>query len=334
MATTCCGIWLESKTAIGQTFRAPTQQGARSTQQGQPRFQSKLDRQLDAIPFDGRTAFKVLEDICKIGTRQTGTEGMRKQIAYIKDHFEKIGGKVEFQKFTFRHPLNGTAVQGVNTIIRWHPDRKRRIIIGCHYDTRPYPEKDTINPRGVFVGANDGASGIALLSELGKAMPKLKGEIGVDFVFFDAEEYVFPDRIGEYFLGSTHFAKQYIAGKRNYVYESGILIDMIADANLNLYYEQNSLDMAGQVTRSIWRTARKLRVTNFIAKKGHQVRDDHIPLNQIAKIPTCDIIDFDYPRPNARFSYWHTTEDTPDKCSPLSIAKVGWVIQEWLKSQK
>src|SRR4029077_14739122 len=82
----------------------------------------------------------------------------------------------------------------------------------------------------------------------------------------------------------------------------------------------------------IWDTARRLGVTEFIRQPGYELRDDHLPLNEIAKIPTCDIVDFDYPRPGARQSNWHTEGDTPDKCSAESLSKVGWVMLEWLRS--
>ena len=84
----------------------------------------------------------------------------------------------------------------------------------------------------------------------------------------------------------------------------------------------------------IWRTAHRLGVREFIARPGHKVRDDHLQLHNVAGIPSCNIIDFDYPRPGfrrSRNSYWHTTLDTPDKCAPLSLAKVGWVVLEWVK---
>jgi hypothetical protein len=77
------------------------------------------------------------------------------------------------------------------------------------------------------------------------------------------------------------------------------------------------------VTRSVWDAAARLRVREFIPRRKHEVRDDHLPLNEIARIPTCDIIDFDYP-------HWHTRNDLPAACSGESIAKVGRVLLEWL----
>ena len=114
---------------------------------------------------------------------------------------------------------------------------------------------------------------------------------------------------------------------------------MVGDASLQIFQEQNSLKNARPLVQSVWRVARKLGVREFIARPGYEIRDDHLPLIETAKIPAIDIIDFDYPRPGSRFGrnapqYWHTTMDKPANCSALSLAKVGWVIHEWLKAVK
>ena len=92
---------------------------------------------------------------------------MQQQQELLKAHFEKLGGRVTLQEFDARHPLDGSSVPLANLIVEWHPERKERILLCCHYDTRPFPDEDPVNPRGVFVGANDGASGTALLMRAG-----------------------------------------------------------------------------------------------------------------------------------------------------------------------
>ena len=104
---------------------------------------------------------------------------------------------------------------------------------------------------------------------------------------------------------------------------AGVLVDMIADRSLQLYMEKNSLNKAPEVTRSVWAVAKRMRVKEFIARSKYEVRDDHLALNDIAGIPTCDIIDFDY-------RYWHTTRDTPIQCSAASLTKVGKVLLQWM----
>jgi Zn-dependent M28 family amino/carboxypeptidase len=213
-----------------------------------------------------------------------------------------------------------------NLIVHWHPQRKERILLCTHYDTLPFPMLDPVNPRGRFVGANDGGSGVAVLMELAHEMPRLETNYGVDFVCFDGEEFIFrtTDR---YFLGSEFFARTYAKDPPPYRYRYGVLLDMIGDADLQIYQERNSVSWRDTrpLVDQVWATARRLGVREFIARKGYAVRDDHLPLHNIGKIPCIDVIDFDYPP-------WHTQGDTIERCSALSLAKVGWVIREWLKA--
>ncbi len=291
---------------------------------GQSRYASDLT--LDDIPFNGKRAFEYLEQLCDIGPRPSGSPGMARQQKLLEEHFRKLGGEVRFQRFQYRHPLDGSPVPMANLIVHWHPDRKERILLCAHYDTLPYPLEDPVNPKGRFVGANDGASGTALLMEMAHVIPDLDTRYGIDFVLFDAEEFIF-DMDGRFFVGSEYFARQYAGQPPPYRYRWGVLVDMIGDADLQIYQERYSMSWpkTRQLVGQIWATAERLGVREFIHRPKYAILDDHIPLNRIAGIPTCNIIDYDYP-------YWHTEADTPDKCSPLSLAKVGWVLWEWLKS--
>ncbi len=286
-------------------------------------------------PLNSARAKKYLEQLCEIGSRTTGTSGMIQQQKLLEEHFTQLGGSVTYQSFMHKHPLTGAPVEVKNLIVEWHPERTERVLLCSHYDTRPFPDRDPRNKQGVFVGANDGGSSTALLMELGHAMGKLSTKVGVDFVFFDAEELVFAERNGEYFVGSTYFAQQYVSEPPKHRYRAGILLDMVGDKDLQLYYDEASFQYAPQLAREVWDIARGLGIKEFVPRVVHSIRDDHLPLNQIARIPTIDIIDFDYPTAASRTrSYWHTTADTPDKCSGDSMTKVGAVVLEWLKRQK
>ena len=304
----------------------------------QPRKVAGRALKLSDIPFNGDRSYQALQEICKIGPRVSGSEGMLAQQKWVEEKFTELGAKVSWQKFDARHPQDGSKVPMANAIIEWHPERMERILFCCHYDTRPFPDNDP-DPRkrkGKFVGANDGASGVALFAELGRHIQELPGKTyGVDFVIFDGEELVFDANRDKYFLGSEYFAEQYRAAPPPHKYVKGVLVDMIADAELHLFYETNSFEnkVARSTMLDIWETARKLGVAEFHKTIRHEIRDDHLALNKTAKIPTCDVIDFDYPRPGAQ-TYWHTTADVPEHCSALSLAKVGWVLVEWLKQQK
>ena len=291
---------------------------------------------LDQLPIDGRLCMKMLKSVVDIGPRYSGSEGMLKQQEILEEYFSKLGAEVSYQRFKARNPLSRQGVETVemaNMIVRWHPKRARRILLCAHYDTRPFPDNDPdpSKRRGVFVGANDGGSGVAVLCALAEKMADLDSDFGVDMVLFDGEELVYNSARDPFFLGSTHFAREYAAARPKYRYTAGILLDMVADADLQIYQEVNSRRMAPEVVRQVWATAKRIGVSELRPNARHEVRDDHLPLNEIAKIPTIDLIDFDYPSPQKRETYWHTTGDTVDKCSAISMAHVGWVVWEWLK---
>lgn len=281
---------------------------------------------LKDIPFDGAEAHAYLKQICDLGPRMSGSPGMQAQQELLSKHFEQFGADVELQSFKARHPRDGSAVAMANLIARWRPEQAERILLCAHYDTRPLPDRDRVRPHGRFVGANDGASGVAVLMELARWLPELDGKLGVDIVLFDGEELVYGE-FDEYFLGSTHFAREYVANQPGPKYRWAVLLDMVGDADLRILEEVNSMRWSDTrpLVEAIWSTAKKLGVREFVPRRGPELRDDHLPLHDIAGIPACDIIDFEYP-------HWHTEGDTADKCSALSLAKVGWVLHEWLKT--
>lgn len=278
----------------------------------------------DAIPFDGDSAYKYLEALCAIGPRPSGSKGMTEQQELIVKHFTDLGASVQKQVFKVRHPLDGSAVEMANIIVSWNPEAKTRYLVCTHYDTRPFPDRDPANPKGRFVGANDGGSSSALLMELGRHMNQLRGKNGVDFIYFDGEELVFNEN-DPYFYGSKHFAQEYRMQPPAYRYRQGLLLDMVGDADLVIRQEVNSARLARYVVGDVWGAAKRLGVREFEERLGPTVSDDHLPLNEVAKIPTADLIDFEYP-------YWHTEQDTPDKCSAASLEKVGKVTYEWLRA--
>jgi len=282
--------------------------------------------------FSGARAMAHLETICGLGPRPSGSEAMIRQRDLLVAHFRAAGATVTGQAFQVRDPLTGGPVHMENLLVEWHPARRERVLVAAHYDTRPFPDRDPVDPRGVFLGANDGASGVAVLMELAGAMPTLAGPVGVDFVLFDAEEYVF-QATDRYFLGSTFFARQYAAdraaGRAARTYRCGAVIDMVGDRDLEIWQERNSVQWPDTrpVVEAIWEVARRQGRRQFVPRPRHAVTDDHVPLRMIAGIPTCDIIDFDYPA-------WHTTRDLPAACAAESLEAVGQVLLEWLRSQR
>jgi hypothetical protein len=283
------------------------------------------------IPFDGQRAYDYLKSLCALGRRPSGSPGMAAQQQLLADHFRNLGAEVELQRFEFPDPRDAkTKVPGVNLIVHWHPQRSQRILLCTHYDTLPFPVRDAHNPQGTFLGANDGTSGTALLMALGREIPGLQLSYGVDFAFFDAEEFNFvkapPD--DQFFLGAKFFAQQYVKNQPACHYRWGVLLDMIGKTGLELYFERHSIEWndTRPLVEEIWATADRLGVRAFVPRLRDDVNDDHVPLHDLGKIPTCDLIDFDYPA-------WHTEGDLPEQCSADSLAKVGWVLREWLKTE-
>lgn len=307
--------------------------GSPSSQQLSQRYVSRW--KLAEIPFDGARAYEWLQKLCDLGSRASGTPGMAQQQKLLAEHFEKLGGKTEFQSFAVRHPQTGERVDMRNLWVHWHPERTDRILVCAHYDTRPLPDRDpdlNLRRTGVFLGANDGASSVALMCVLAEKLPQLEGPWGVDFVLFDGEELVYDDDRDSYFLGSTYFAQQWVAQLQPFHYQCAVLLDMVGDAQLQIYQERNSMSWpeVRPWVHSIWAKAKELDVREFIPSRKHELRDDHLPLHDIGRIPALDIIDFDFPAPGSKVNYWHTTQDRPDNCSALSLAKVGWVVEAWL----
>lgn len=290
--------------------------------------------ELKPIPFDGERAMKYLRQLCDIGPRISGSEGMKKQQKLVTEHFEKHGGKVTRQEFEAKQYSRKDKVQMTNLIVSYFPDRPRRVMLCAHYDTRPMaheePNRQAWNRP--FLSANDGTSGVALLMELAHHMENFPTTFGVDFVLFDGEEYIFepsgPFGGGDrFFIGSDYFADQYRANlnKTPNRYEAAILLDLFAHKGAVLRVEGNSYRMAPKLVEQVWQIAKHLGAKSFRWEQGSEVSDDHLALNRVG-IPAIDIIDFD-----GYGDHWHRLSDTPDKCSPEQIAEVAKVLIAWLQ---
>jgi len=205
----------------------------------------------------------------------------------------------------------------VQNILAWRGDQTPQIILGAHYDSRMLADQDPgPGSSGPVPGANDGASGVAVLLELARSLPI--NSIPIELVFFDAEDDGGLDG-RDWIMGSRAFVAALTFQPR-----AVIVVDMVGDADLNLYIERSS-NLA--LATEIWVQAAKLGYgQQFIQKAKYSMEDDHTPFLE-AGIPAIDIIDFDYP-------YWHTAADTPDKVSADSLQAVGETLLTWLMAQK
>lgn len=290
------------------------------------------DREAPVKPaaFEAQRALGYLEALCKIGPRISGSEGMKKQQQMLEKHFKDQGGTIRWQRFTATQKSDPRRqkVPMANLIVSWHPDRERRVILCSHYDTRPLAdqERDARDWHKPFLSANDGGSGVALLMELAHHMKDMKINVGVDFVCFDGEEYVF-ERDDEYFFGSKHFGQEYRRSRGKPFYGAAVLLDMIAGKKPHFPIDPYSWERAPDLVGAIWSIAKELECSAFDGGSfGSGVQDDHIALNQNG-IPAIDIIDFNYP-------HWHKLSDKPENCSGESMEQVAKVLSVWLQRVK
>jgi len=262
--------------------------------------------------FDGQRAYQDVIAQTAFEERYPGTLGHEQVLAYLSDELIKAGWDVERQTAIIKG-------KEVYNLIASQDDQYPYILLGAHYDNRMYADQDPEQSlrNSPVPGANDGGSGVAVLLELSRTLPK-NLPIPVRLVFFDAEDN---GGIGDWdwILGSTAFVRD-----MEPLPQSAIILDMIGDMDLQVYYERNS-DPA--IREEIWMAADQLGYGDvFIREERHAMLDDHTPFLQ-AGIPAVNVIDFDYP-------YWHTTQDTVDKVSPTSLQVIGDTITAWLLEQQ
>jgi hypothetical protein len=260
--------------------------------------------------FSGALALEHVAAQVALGPRPTGSEASRQTGDYILSELAAAGWTTQEQPFTYQ------GVQARNLIGKAGPSGGRVLIIGAHYDTRRVADRDATRPTEPVLGANDGASGVAVLLELARVLNTSNVNAEVWLVFFDAEDNGNLDG-WEWIVGSRYFVANLTLTP-----EFAFIVDMVGDADLNLYYERNSNP---ELTIALWDTAAALGYEDtFVADYRHSMLDDHTPFLE-ANIPAVDIIDFDYP-------YWHTTEDTLDKVSASSLERVGRVLEVYLEA--
>lgn len=269
-----------------------------------------LQPETGPLTFNGQRAYADVETQVAFGPRLPGSEGHAMIREWMREELVAAGWQVEVQESeALGHPIQN--------IVAKRSAEAPQIIIGAHYDSRIFADQDPdpsqhTNP---VPGANDGASGVAVLLELARTLPEDTQPIWL--VFFDAEDNGNIEG-WDWILGSREFVRNNSIQPR-----AVIIVDMIGDADLNIYKERNSNP---ELTDEIWGTAKSLGYQNkFIPSYKYSMEDDHTPFLE-AGLPAVDIIDFDYP-------YWHTTQDTPDKVSAESLEAVGKTLWTWVTQQ-
>lgn len=262
-----------------------------------------------SVAFDGDRALQLVDVQMSFGARYPGSPGHAAVQLWIEEGLRDAGWTTEGQDFSFE----GVALR--NVVGRLESASGPLVILGAHYDTRPRADRDTIDPSAPVPGADDGASGVAVLLELARSLAIARLPCDIRLAFFDAED---SGNIGEWdwSLGARHFA-----GVLDTDPQAVVIVDMVGDRDLRLPRESNS---TASLVESIWSTAQQMGNEAFVDEAGSSITDDHIPFLERGW-PAVDIIDLQYP-------YWHTTQDTADKLSADSLEQVGSTLAAWLSS--
>ena len=279
--------------------------------------------------FSGENAFEHLKEQCAFGPRNPGSEGHRKALEYYISTFESLADTVIVQSFTETMPRTGAKVLMNNVIAQFNNKASKQIMISAHWDTRPWADTGSIMKKEMpILGANDGASGVAVIIELAYIFKQNPPPIGVSLVLFDAEDYGVPGDSWTYCKGSQYFARNLPISYPEY----GINIDMIADRQPEFYIERISYQQNASLVLELWELSEELGLKAFKKQAKDSIFDDHVPLYEIAGIPAINIIDFDYP--NDKTNYWHSHNDIVQNCSPNGLYQVGTLLVNHIYNKK
>ncbi len=280
--------------------------------------------------FDEDHAFEYLVTQCDFGPRNPGSDGYYACLDYMIAELDQYADEIILQDFSYQERRYNNRYELENIIARFNPDAEFQTVISAHWDTRPWADQEDLrrDRDQPIIGANDGASGVAILLELAKIMGKNPPPIGVNLVFFDGEDLGVPGENSTYCQGSRYFAKNLPIPRP----DEAINLDMVGDKQLVLPIERYSLEYHPKLVRYLWDRARDMGLDAFIGRVDYAIYDDHVPLHEIAGIPAIDLIDFKYPNPYANF--WHTMNDIPENCSAESLEQVGKLMVDYIYNRE
>lgn len=294
------------------------------------------------VKFNADSAFQFVKDQCDFGPRLSNSTAIQKCGDYIADKFASYGMEITNQKTTVtgwdNKPLGCR-----NIIAAYKPELTERVMICAHYDSRPWADQDPDESKRhePVMAANDGASGVAVMLEIARLLNQLNPKVGVDFICFDAEDYGAPDWAPQeaqaegdsWCLGSQYWAAT--PHKEGYVARYGILLDMVGGRGSTFSFEGFSLKYAQSIVVRTWEAARYADAASYFPQtQGGFITDDHVPVNEVARIPTIDIIPFFTDAENSFGPTWHTTSDTVENIDPEVLRAVGQTLVQLLSEEE
>lgn len=278
--------------------------------------------QVLAPDFNADTAFAYLSKQVAFGPRVPNTREHLACKDWLQAQLHKFAQQVEVQHgkvITY----DGSSLDMYNLIASFNPQQKYRIMLSAHWDTRPFADRDSVRRDEPIDGANDGASGVAVLLEIARQLSQGSIGIGVDIMLWDTEDYGDTDTRDSYCLGSQFWAKN----SPNYKARYGILLDMVGGKDAIFTMEGNSMKYAPKVVRSVWDVANKIGYSKYFPfEKTPAIIDDHYYINAIKGIPTIDIIQFDRNTESHFFPSWHTHQDNLDGVDKQTLKAVGQTV--------
>ena len=295
--------------------------------------------------FIADSAYLFCEQQCQFGPRTMNSEAHDRCGEWIADKFRAYGMEVTLQKADLRG-YDGTVLKSTNIIAAYQPELQERILLCAHWDSRPWADNDPdeANHHKPVMAANDGASGVAVMLEVARLLasqPTPLG-IGVDFVCFDAEDWGTPqwaesdgDDSNTWALGAQYWATQHSTLNTQHSPKYGILLDMVGGQGAKFYQEQMSKYYAPEIVRKVWAAAETVGYGSYFPKEdGGGITDDHLPVNQDAKIPCIDIIPY-YPDCTASSfgPTWHTVSDDMQHIDRNTLQAVGQTMIQVLFSE-
>jgi len=291
--------------------------------------------------FNADSAYHYIQTQADFGPRVPNTQAHRDCGEYLAKQLEAFGAKV-YNQYADLSAWDGTILKARNIIGAYNPDSKKRVLLCAHWDSRPYADNDPDqkNHRKPILGVNDGASGVGVLLEIARHLQQEAPTIGIDIIFFDAEDYGIPEfhqgayKEDTWCLGSQYWARSpHVQG---YFARFGILLDMVGGKGATFYYEPYSARTARSEMKKIWKKANELGYGKyFIQQEGSEVIDDHVYVNRIARIPCVDIINYDPTSQTSSFgSYWHTLNDTMENIDRNTLKAVGQTVMDVIYNEK
>jgi len=289
--------------------------------------------QTNTPTFDADSAYTYVENQVKFGPRVPNTQAHKDCGNYLASELKRFGAKVYEQEATLT-AYDNTGLEAKNIIGSYNPDSDKRILLFAHWDSRPYSDHDPdpANYRKPIDGADDGASGVGTLLEIARQIGQNNPGIGIDIIFFDAEDYGTPEFVEDYkpdtwCLGTQFWAKT--PHVPNYRADFGILLDMVGAKNATFFKEGLSLKKAPNIVEMVWSTARDLGYGKyFINARGGTFTDDHEYVIKGRNIPCIDIINNDPESDHSFGWYWHTQKDNMDNIDRETLKAVGQTVLE------